>query len=292
MGWCTTHPQHHPLNSTLFVLSENTANLRTMSTPPSPTDSPITNSSNNHPLDLFAPELSNIVLDPEMIGPIRDAFTDDPAGSILIRYYQHLSLSIARTIDTLDRHYEDRNNVFQFAITNQGFRQRIQPVLRTYRRMRRRSSSPYQRPQSRISTPSDDLSYEPPTDDSNQPPPSDTHSIPVLPQPSDTPSSSYATALEDESGTPTTQVDWTQHEGKTLQQLIEEGIGSSRQRPIDIDQFDNGPGSSQINPINVDDPTGIPNLYALRILPQRSDDSLAKAMGRNRRWPKNTPKPE
>ena len=44
-----------------------------MSTPPSPTDSPTTNSSDNYPLDLFAPELSDIVMDPEMIGPIHDA---------------------------------------------------------------------------------------------------------------------------------------------------------------------------------------------------------------------------
>ena len=208
------------------------------------------------------------------------------------RYYQHISLSIARTIDTLDHHYEDRNNVFQFAIMNLGFHRGIQPVLREYRRMRRRSSSPYQRPQSRICTPSDDLSYEPPTDVNDQPPPSDTQSIPILPEPSDTSSSSYATALEDESEPPTTQDDPIQHEGKTLQQMIEEGAGSSQQHPIDIDQFDDGPGSSYYNPIDVDNPIDIPNPYALRILPRRSDDSLAKAMGRNRRWPKNTPKPE
>ena len=56
-----------------------------MSTPPSPTDSPTTNSSNNYPLDLFAPELSDIMMNPEMIGPIHDAFANDPAGSILLR---------------------------------------------------------------------------------------------------------------------------------------------------------------------------------------------------------------
>ena len=158
--------------------------------------------------------------------------------------------------------------------------------------MRRGSSSPYQRPQSCIRTPSDDLSYKPPTDVNDQPPPSDTQSIPILPEPSDVSSSSYATALEDKLGPPTTQDDPTQHEGKTLQQMIEEGAGSSQQHPIDIDQFDDGPGSSHDNPIDVDNPVDILNPYAFRILPRRSDDSLAKAMGRNRRWPKNTPKPE
>ena len=263
-----------------------------MSTPPSPTDPSATNSSDNYPLDLFAPELSDIVMDPKMIGPIHNAFTNDPAGSILIRYYQHISLSITRTINILDRHYEDRNNVFQFAITNRGFHRGIQPVLREYRRMRRGSSSPYQCPLSRIHTPSDDLSYEPPTDVNDQPPPSDTQSIPILPEPSDTSSSSYATALEDESGPPITHDDSTRHEGKTLQQMIEEGAGSSQQNPININQFDDGPGSSYGNLIDVDNPVDIPNPYAFHILPRRSDDSLAKAMGRNRQWPKNTPKPE
>ena len=66
-----------------------------MSTPPSPTDPSTTNSSDNYPLDLFTPELSDIVMDPEMIGPIHNAFTNDPARSIWIQYYQHISLSIA-----------------------------------------------------------------------------------------------------------------------------------------------------------------------------------------------------
>ena len=158
--------------------------------------------------------------------------------------------------------------------------------------MQRGSSSPYQRPLSRIRTPSDDLSYEPPTDVNDQPPPSDTQSIPILLEPSDASSSSYATALEDESEPPTTHDNSTQHEGKTLQQMIEEGARSSWQNPIDIDQFDDGPGSSYGNPIDVDNPIDIPNPYAFRILPRWSDDSLAKAMGRNWRWPKNMPKPE
>ena len=266
--------------------------ISTMSTPPSPTDPTTTTSSDNYPLDLFAPELSYIVSDPKMIGPIHDAFSNDPVGSMLIRYYQHISLSITWMINILNCRYKERNNIFQFAITNPGFHRGIQPVLREYRRKRRESSSPYQRPLSRICTPSDDLSYNPPTNFNDAPPPSDTQSIPILPEPSDASSSSYATALEEESEPPTTHDDLTQHKGKTLQQMIEEGAGSSQQNPIDIDQFNDGPGSSYGNPIDVDNPVNIPNPYALRILPRRSDHSLAKAMGRNRRWPKNTPKPE
>ena len=67
-------------------------------------------------------------------------------------------------------------------------------------------------------------------------------------------SSSYATALDEELEPPTTHEESIQHEGKTLQQMINEGTGSSQQNPIDIDQFDEGPGPSQYNPIDVDHP--------------------------------------
>ena len=92
-----------------------------MSTPPSPTDPTTTTSSDNYLLDLFALELSDLVSDPEMIGHIHAVFSDDPVRSMLIRYYQHVSLSITRIVDILDRHYEERNDIFQYAITNAGF---------------------------------------------------------------------------------------------------------------------------------------------------------------------------
>ena len=81
-------------------------------------------------------------------------------------------------------------------------------------------------------------------------------------------SSSYATALEEELEPPTTHEKSIQHEGKTLQQMINEGARSTQQNPIDIDQFDDGPGSSQYNPIDVDHPTNVTNPYAFWVLPR------------------------
>ena len=67
--------------------------------------------------------------------------------------------------------------------------------------------------------------------------------------------------------------------------MIDEGTRSSQQNPIDIDQFDEGPGSLQYNPIDVDNPhTNITNPYVFCVLPRWSDNSLAKAMGRNWQW--------
>ena len=157
-------------------------------------------------------------------------------------------------------------------------------MTKEYRRKQRELSHPYSRPLSHIQTPSDELSIDPPSssDPNNKPPPSDAQSIPILPEPSDASSLSYAMALDEELEPPTTHEESIQHEGKTLQQMIDEGTGSSQQNPIDIDQFDYGPGSSQYNPIEVNHPhTDVTNPYAFRVLPRRSDDSLAKAMGRN-----------
>ena len=105
-----------------------------MSNPSSPTDPNTTTSSDNHPLDLFAPELSDLVSDPEMIEHIHTAFSDNPIRSMLIRYYQHVSLSITWMVDILDQHYKERNDLFQYTITNPGFHQGIQLVIRDYRR--------------------------------------------------------------------------------------------------------------------------------------------------------------
>ena len=107
-------------------------------------------------------------------------------------------------VDILDRHYEERNDLFQYAITNPGFHRGIQLVIREYRRRRQELSSPYPCPLSHIQTPSDELCYDPPTDLNDEPPPSNTQSIPILPEPSDASSSSYATDLEEELEPPTT----------------------------------------------------------------------------------------
>ena len=143
-------------------------------------------------------------------------------------------------------------------------------MTRLYRRKRQELSHPYSRPLFRIQTPSDELSIDPPSfsDPNDKPPPPDAQSIPILPEPSDASSSSYAMALDEELEPPTTHEESIQHEGKTLQQMIDEGAGSSQQNPIDIDQFDDGPGSLQYNPIDIDNPhTDVTNPYTFCVLP-------------------------
>ena len=67
---------------------------------------------------------------------------------------------------------------------------------------------------------------------------------------------------------PTTHTELLRHIGKTLQQMIDEGVGSSHKNPIDIDQLDDSPGLSCHNPIVVDHPhTDNTNPYAFRVLP-------------------------
>ena len=85
----------------------------------------MTTSSDNSQLDLFAPELSELVSDPEMVEHLHAAFSDDPIGSMLIQYYQHVSLSIAQMVDIFNQHYKERNDLFQYAISNEGFKRGI-----------------------------------------------------------------------------------------------------------------------------------------------------------------------
>ena len=188
-----THLQHHPLTLTPSAPLENTVDFK-MSNPSSSTDPNMTTSSDNSQLDLFAPELLELVSDPEIVEHLHAAFS---IGSMLIQYYQHMSLSIAWMVDILDRHYEERNDLFQYAISNKGFKWGIWPVTREYRRKRQELSHPYSWLLSRIQTLSDELSVDPPSSSgpNNEPPPSDTQSIPIFPEPSDVSSLSYATVI-------------------------------------------------------------------------------------------------
>ena len=107
-----------------------------MSNPSSITDPSMTNSSDNSQLDLFTPEFSELVGDPKMVEHLHAAFSDDLIGSMLIQYYQYMSLSISWTVDILDWHYEERNDLIRYTISNEGFKQAIWPVTRMYRRKR------------------------------------------------------------------------------------------------------------------------------------------------------------
>ena len=121
---------------------------------------------------------------------------------------QYISHCITLAVDVLDWHYEERNNLFHYTISNEGFNQTIRLVARMYRRKQQTLSHPYSQLQSCIQTPSDDQCIDPPTssNSSNNPPPSDTQYIPILPEPSNTSSSSSFVIAPNEELDPITQL--------------------------------------------------------------------------------------
>ena len=164
----------------------------------SPTNPSTINSSDDNQTDLFAPEPSELMGNPEMVKHLCTAFSEDLIGMMLVRYYQYISHCITLGVDMLDWHYKEENNLFHYTISNEGFNQTLRPVARMYRRKQQELSHPYSWLWSHIQTPSDDQSIDPSTssDSNNNPPPSDIQSIPILPEPSNASSSpsSYVTA--------------------------------------------------------------------------------------------------
>lgn len=266
--------------------------------------------------DLYPIELSDLLTDQDMVDRLTAATSYDPVSRLIIRHYEYVSQSIRQATDDLDRHYEERNALFRFAVHNERFTRMLRPIARIYRQNRRAQSHPYSRPTSRISTPSDNRSVEPPSnsssdaDDKDLPPPS--QSVPITPARDGASSSlSYVTDANNNHDTPppllelptpeparavcphchlpghyrleclfkpekVVQGPWYQgvmelgQVGRTLQDMINEGLGDSSQNPIDVDRIH---------------PDVTPQQTSSVRLPPRSDDSLAKAMGRNRRRP-------
>ena len=73
-------------------------------------------SSDNNQTDLFAPELSELMGNPEMVEHLCAVFSEDLISMMLVQYYQYISHCITLAVDVLDRHNEERNDLFHYAI--------------------------------------------------------------------------------------------------------------------------------------------------------------------------------
>ena len=107
-----THLQHPQLTLTPFALLENTTDSD-MSNSSITTNPSMIDSSDNNQTDLIAPELSELMGDPEMVEHLCAAFSEDLISMMLVQYYQYC---ITLAVDVLNRHYEERNNLFCYAI--------------------------------------------------------------------------------------------------------------------------------------------------------------------------------
>lgn len=93
----------------------------------------------NDLLPLSPSELSDMTLDNRMVTPLNDVFDNDNPDAAHLRHYSYISLNIERLKNELDRHDEERRELFDHMRNSEDFQSRIQPVLNDYRRLTRRS---------------------------------------------------------------------------------------------------------------------------------------------------------
>jgi hypothetical protein len=243
------------------------------------TGSPHSSQANSPRNPMLSPEeLSQILLHPDFPHQIAATFDDEPVVTVALRYFSFISYQANELERLLEIHRSEQERLFTDLMVHSRFRRDINPFVIEHRRTR---YHPYRRTPSPVSTPSNDDSISPPTSPPDDPSP--TREIPVLQPPSPANSlASYVTAAE--------------------------VPGSSPENPIDVDHLEihtdvtidrNEHWDTPIPEVGILErrPNQAPSLHCYycgsreihvtgecRRRPPRSDDSLWKAMGRNRHW--------
>ena len=122
--------------------------------------------------DTFLPftphEMTHIILDNPSIDQMNQTFDEDLTGAAHLRHYRFVSENIKRLEYELDRHLEERRELFEHMITASEFRKNIKPVVRAFRReSRAKGLHPYTRqpltPPPRLSRVPSDRRTSPPS---------------------------------------------------------------------------------------------------------------------------------
>jgi hypothetical protein len=93
--------------------------------------------SSNTPLS--PSELSTILFDHSMVELITNVFSDEPRTVDQLRYYSYISQNITRLEAELDRHRQEREELFDHILRDEATEDTMRPIVRTYRRRTRRS---------------------------------------------------------------------------------------------------------------------------------------------------------
>lgn len=107
---------------------------------------PSSTSSTSSNTPLSPSELSTILFDHSMVELITNVFSDEPRTVDQLRYYSYISQNIVRLEAELDRHHQERDELFDHILYDEATENTMRPVVRTYRRRTRRSGfCPYTR---------------------------------------------------------------------------------------------------------------------------------------------------
>ena len=78
------------------------------------------------------PELSRLLLSPDMLPFVISTFENEPMPTALLRYYHTLSVDVKRLREDFLRHATERDNIFKLLIENSTFHEEIEPILLEY----------------------------------------------------------------------------------------------------------------------------------------------------------------
>ena len=83
--------------------------------------------------EVYADELARIMNDPLSLAQIVNAFDNDPTGTAILRLFHFISDTMDRTRQEMTRLRNEREEVYEYAITSAHFRQMIRPIVRDHR---------------------------------------------------------------------------------------------------------------------------------------------------------------
>jgi hypothetical protein len=98
--------------------------------------------------DLTTPlELEQLVLDATMADLLNHIFVDtnDLVGAAHLRHFQYIALTIHQLEQAMERHIQERRDIFDHLMANDDLRHTLRPVVRTFRQRCRRSHPSYHR---------------------------------------------------------------------------------------------------------------------------------------------------
>ena len=83
--------------------------------------------------EVYANELARIMEDPLSLAQIVNAFDNDPTGTAILRLFHFISDTMNRTRQEMTRLRNEREEVYEYAITSAHFRQMIRTIVRDHR---------------------------------------------------------------------------------------------------------------------------------------------------------------
>jgi hypothetical protein len=197
----------------------------------------MTSTDNTPSLMLSPQELGRLITYPPLTQQLSATFGNNPTTIAVLRYYCFLTQNIDQLQLDLERHNNERTDLFAHMMTSQGFQNLVRPLVDEFRQRPRRNE-PYNRRPTPPRTPSVPFSNDPSQYDAPTPP----RDVPLPPADETPPLTTTVPINDNESDLSSYDESLTFHTPPT-----DPGPLGSQSNPIDVDQFTTPASSSVIS---------------------------------------------